>query len=56
MIFTPNKINMKTFKIICVLLISLCGMGQSDESAEAASAADYYAKYYHDYYNNIAGI
>lgn len=43
------------FIIICVVLISVCNIAQSDESADAAAASDYYAKFYQDYYNSIAG-
>lgn len=43
------------FTIICVVLISVCNIAQSDESADAAAASDYYAKFYQDYYNSIAG-
>lgn len=48
-----NNITMFTF--ICVVLVSLCNVAQSDESADAASPSDYYAKFYQDYYNSIAG-
>ena len=43
------------FIIICVVLISVCNIAQSDESSDAAAASDYYAKFYQDYYNSIAG-
>ena len=44
-----------TFTTICVLLVSLCGIGLSDENTDAVLSSDFYTRYYQDNDNQIAG-
>ena len=54
---TKSKmISLQSSTFICVVLIAFCSFARSDESGHNVDAtSDYYAQYYQDFYNNLAG-